>query len=297
VRGISPPCAFCGEGREALCRNVTRGDISSGIQTGYCRDTGGGFSHSLVAHEAQVFLVPTELSDDAAVLIEPCSCALHGALRTDLRREQTALVLGCGGIGLLTIAALRATGCAARIVAVARYEHQRQLARTLGATEILASLRAVKDRYASWARSLDAQVLDPELGKPTVIGGADVTFDCVGSSDTIDDGLRFTQSGGTFMLVGMPGIATGVDWTSMWFKELTVHAAYAYGPERRADGASTQPTFELAIELMRTWQDRLTRLIGPAFALGDYRAAFAAALSTGKTGFAKTVFSIDGSTS
>jgi len=294
VRGISSPCEFCRDGREALCRNVSRGDISSGIQTGYCRDTGGGFSHGLIAHETQVFRVPAELDDRAAVLIEPFACAIHGALRSQPAPGQTALVIGCGGIGLLTIAALRATGCDARIVAVARYDHQRELARLFGATEIIGSPSSVKDRYTSWARTLDAEVLAPELGKPTVLGGADVTFDCVASSDTIDDGLRFTKSGGRFALVGMPGIPAGVDWTSMWFKELTVHAAYAYGPERRAGG--TQPTFELAIELMRTWQDRLTKLVGPPFALDDYRAAFAAALNTGKSGFAKTVFAIDGST-
>jgi threonine dehydrogenase-like Zn-dependent dehydrogenase len=128
-----------------------------------------------------------------------------------------------------------------------------------------------------------------------VVGGADVTFDCVASSDTIDDGMRFTKSGGTFVLVGMPGIPKGVDWTSMWFKELSVHAAYAYGPERQADGV--RPTFELAIDLMRTWQDRLMKLVGPAFALSDYRSAFAVALNTGRSGHAKTVLAIDGSSS
>src|ERR687890_515876 len=44
VRGIEPPCASCASGRYALCVNVARGDISPGIQTGFCRDTGGGWS-------------------------------------------------------------------------------------------------------------------------------------------------------------------------------------------------------------------------------------------------------------
>jgi threonine dehydrogenase-like Zn-dependent dehydrogenase len=274
-----------------------RGDISAGIQTGYCRDTGGGFSQSLIAHESQVYRVPAESDNRAAVLIEPFACALHGALRVRTAPQETVLVIGCGGIGLLTIAALRATGCQARIVAVARYEHQRELARLLGATEIIPSPRQVQDRYATWAKSLDAQVLEPALGKPMVLGGSDVTFDCVASSDTIDDGLRFTQSGGTFVLVGMPGIPRGVDWTSMWFKELSVHAAYAYGPERLPDsGAPGRPTFELALQLMPAWQERLMKVVGPAFALDDYRSAFAAALNTGRSGHAKTVFAIDGST-
>ena len=42
VRGIDPPCARCAEGRYGLCENVTEGSIGTGLQTGYCEDTGGG---------------------------------------------------------------------------------------------------------------------------------------------------------------------------------------------------------------------------------------------------------------
>ena len=291
ARGIDPPCDLCRERRDALCRNVTRGDVSKGIQIGFCRDTGGGFSESLVAHQSQVYLVPDEIDDHAAVLIEPFACALHGALRVSLRETDTVLILGCGAIGLLTIAALRATGCRARIVAAAKYDHQRQHAMALGADVLLDAGGPMRQRFAVWADVLDAEVLDPELGKPTVLGGADATFDCVASSQTIDDGLRFTKSAGTFVLVGMPGVPRGVDWTALWFKELTIHAAYAYGPERCAEGE--KETFHLAIDLMRAWGPRLAALVGPPHDLADYRATIASALHTGRSGVAKTVFAID----
>lgn len=291
ARGIEPRCDACAEGRDALCRNVTRGAVAPGIQTGYCRDTGGGFGHSLVAHQSQVYRVPSTLGDEAAVLIEPFACALHGALRVNLGEEDTALVMGCGAIGLLTIAALRASGCQARIVAVAKYDHQRARAVELGANELLPASGPVKQRYAAWARALGAEVLKPELGKPLVVGGASATFDCVASSATIDDGIRFTKSAGTFVLVGMPGVPQGVDWTAMWFKELTVCASYAYGPERYA--GNVQDTFELAIELMQGWERKMVPLVGPPFALADHRAALASALNTGASGTAKTVFAID----
>jgi threonine dehydrogenase-like Zn-dependent dehydrogenase len=290
VRGIAPPCRECGEGRDALCRHVARGCISAGIQTGYCRDTGGGFSECLVAHESQVYRLPDAIDDRAAVLIEPFACALHGALRATPGPDDTALVIGCGAIGLLTIAALRATGCTARILAVAKYDHQRHLALALGASEMLSGGGPLRDRYKKWAASLDAHVLEPELGKPAVLGGADVVFDCIASAGSIDDGIRFTRSAGRFVLVGMPSIPRGIDWTPLWYKELTLSAAYAYGPERLADGV--RPTFELAIELMREWADRLAGLLGRPFELADYRGAIRAALSSGQTGVAKTTFSI-----
>lgn len=291
ARGIDPLCHACDGGRDALCRNVTRGDVSSGIQTGFCRDTGGAFGESLVAHQSQLYRVPDELSDEAAVLIEPFACALHGALRVTLGERDTALVIGCGSIGLLTIAALRAVGCRARIVAVAKYDHQREHARSLGADELIDSRGDTKARYASWAKALDAEVHDPELGKPTVIGGATATFDCVASSQTIDDGIRFTRSGGDFVLVGMPGIPVGIDWTPLWYAELTLHAAYAYGSENLAD--RTRSTFDIAIEQMRTWGPRLARLVGPPYGLTDFRAALRSALSTGQSRVVKTVFAVN----
>ena len=195
-----------------------------------------------------------------------------------------------GAIGLLTIAALRAIGCQARILAVAKYDHQRALAKEFGATERLGSGGPLKARYAAWAKALDAQVLDPELGKPAVVGGADVTFDCIGSSASIDDAIRFTRSDGEMVLVGMPGIPKGVDWTPLWYKELSVRAAYAYGTERWNESPKT--TFDLAIELMTTWAPRLTKLLGKPHELADYRQAIQAALSSGENGIAKTTFAI-----
>lgn len=290
ARGLNPMCDACSQHRDALCRNVTRGDVSAGLQTGFCRDTGGGFSESFVAHRCQVYKVPAEIDDNVAVLIEPFACALHAALRVSLCENQTALVIGCGSIGLLTIAALRATGCKARIVAVARHEHQRRLAMSFGATELLGD-GSWKQQYPKWATALDAEILKAELGKPAVVGGVDVTFDCVASSRSIDDGIRFTKSGGSFVLVGMPGMPFGIDWTPLWFKELNLHAAYAYGPERFAGGV--KQTFDIAIALMCEWKDKLVELVATPFALSDYRGALKSALNTGESRTAKTVFAID----
>ncbi len=290
VRGIDPPCNACGDGCDALCRNLTRGDISAGVQTGYCRDTGGGFSENFVAHESQAYSVPENMPDSVAVLVEPFACAMHAALKATLSRHDTAMVIGCGSIGLLLIAALRATKCEARIVAVAKYGHQQRLAKELGADEVLPVDRGVSEQYERWAQSLNAEVLAPELGKPTVMGGASATFDCIGSSRSIDDGIRFTKSGGDFVLVGMPGIPKGIDWTAIWHKELTLRAAYAYGPEETPEGR--RDTFELAIEMLTQSGDRMAGLVGEPYKLSDYRKAIWAALNTGKTGAAKTVFAI-----
>jgi len=309
ARGIQDLCEACAVGRFALCRNVTRGTISPGIQTGFCRDTGGGWSESLVAHASQVYVVPASVENEVAVLAEPLACALHAVLRAGLHGgakgagegstikpqgppgRETVLVMGCGAIGLLTIVALRAAGCSARVVAVAKYPHQQELARQLGADQVLPHERAVDRRFALLAEALGAELHRPEMGKPTVIGGARVTFDCVASSMTIDECIRFTAAGGTMVLVGMPSIPSGVDWTTIWYKELLVQGAYAYGREAYAGRQRT--TFDLALDLLVEHGASLRGLVGAPFVLRDYRQALRTALHAGATGSVKTVFRID----
>src|SRR4029453_3740015 len=133
VRGIDPPCPYCASGRHALCLHVARGDISPGIQTGFCRDTGGGWSQgTLVAHPSQLHRVPDTLSDEAAVAIEPLACAVHAALGVAPPRPvppalgvaptpgDIPLVIGAGSVGLLTVAALRRLTDAGSIICVAK---------------------------------------------------------------------------------------------------------------------------------------------------------------------------------
>jgi threonine dehydrogenase-like Zn-dependent dehydrogenase len=295
VRGIEPLCPACAHEHIGLCRNVTRGAISPGIQTGYCRDTGGSWSEEFVAHRTQLFPVPETMSDRAAVLAEPLACVLHGVLRATPTDDQTALVVGCGSIGLLAIASLRACGTKARIVAVAKYPHQKAHAANLGADVVIDPARG-RVGYEEWAKVLGAELHQPEIGKPTVLGGADVTYDCIGSSQSIDDTIRFTVAGGQMVLIGMPGIPSNIDWTSLWHNELSLHAAYAYGLE---DVAGTpfatggpRHTCALAIEMIEEWSDRLTPLVGQPFDLEDYKSAFRTALFAGESGSVKTVFRI-----
>jgi threonine dehydrogenase-like Zn-dependent dehydrogenase len=285
VRGIDPPCAACAAGQYGNCVNVTKGNISAGVQTGYCRDTGGGWSGSLVAHEVQLHKVPEGLADDAAVMIEPFSCALHGVLRAKPDGAETVLVLGCGTMGLLTIASLRATDAPCRIVALAKHPHQQELAKRLGAHEILPAGRG---QYDALCQRTGATMHQPEIGQPTVLGGFDLVFDCVGSPRSLDDALRFTRARGRTVLVGMPAIPKTVDWTTIWFKELNLQGVYAYGVEEF--GRARVKTFELALRFMSEGKVDLRPLVTHRFALTDYKRAIRTALATGPSRSVKTVF-------
>lgn len=279
VRGVSPECDRCAEGRPGLCENVTEGVLEVGLQTGYCASTGGGWGEVLVAHESQLHAVPDALPDEAAVLVEPFACCIHAALRGGATANDVVVVLGAGTIGLLTVAAVRLFTPPRRLVAVAKYPFQREQARRLGADLVVSPDEVFQRvRFATRARRLDG----PD--RPVLLGGADLTFECTGSARGLNEAVRFTRGGGRLVAVGMPG-EEKVDWGPIWQRELTVTGAYAYGTE-----AGGRRTFELALEAAP--QLALERLTGPLFGLADYRGAIAYALEAGRLGAVKVAFDL-----
>jgi threonine dehydrogenase-like Zn-dependent dehydrogenase len=283
VRGIEPPCLYCASGRYALCKNVAKGDIAAGIQTGFCGDTGGGWSEgTLVAHPSQLHRVPDGMPDEAAVAIEPLSCAVHAALDARPQLDDTTLVLGAGSVGLFVVAALRQLTEVGRIVCVAKHERQKREALRLGADEIVHP----GEIYGELPKVLGAEVYRPELGKPVVVGGADRVFECVGAPGTIEDALRLTAPGGEVALVGMPGARSCLDLTTLWHAEARLTGTYAYGVEEHR--GERVKSFELAIALAPALD--LASLVGPRFRLRQYHEAIAAARSAGRSGHVKVVF-------
>src|ERR671914_961659 len=281
VRGIEPPCAYCASGRHALCLNVARGDISPGIQTGFCRDTGGGWSQgTLVAHPSQLHRVPDAVSDESAVAIEPLACAVHAALGA--APGDTTLVIGAGSVGLFTVAALRHLTDAGRIICVAKHERQKNEALRLGATEVVHP----KETYTKLPEMLGTTVYKPELGKPVVMGGAGKVFECVGAPGTMEDALRLAAPGAEVTLVGMPGAKSPLDLTALWYKEVSLAGSYAYSVENY-QGEKTS-SFQLALSIAPKIE--LQTLVGPSFQLDSYKEAIAAARTAGREGHVKVVF-------
>ena len=93
ARGIEPMCPACRSGQVGNCGSLAFGHIRPGLQTGFCADTGGGWSTSgLVAHESQLFAVPDALSDADAVMVEPVACAVHAVLAAPIEEGDVVAV-------------------------------------------------------------------------------------------------------------------------------------------------------------------------------------------------------------
>lgn len=281
TRGVVPPCPACAAGDVGRCERVSFGHLSPGLQTGYCADTGGGWSTSLVAHDSQLHSVPGHLSDEAAVMVEPASCGVHAALAARLAEGGLAVVLGAGTLGLCTVAALRHLALPGTLVCGAKHSEQAALATQLGADVVVAPdelPRAVRRLTRSLASG-------PGFACRQLTGGADVVVDCVGSASSLEQALAVVRPAGRIVLAGMPG-AVKVDLAPLWQREVTLVGAYTYGREDRPEGATS--TFELAFDLVASAD--LGRLVSARYPLEDYQAAIAHAATAGRRGSVKVVF-------
>lgn len=279
IRGVEPPCPACASGRTNRCERLTAGHLSPGLQSGYCCDTGGGWSLAMAAHRDQLHAVPDGWSDEAAVMVEPTACAVHAALSAPAGRDLTAVVIGAGTIGLATIAAVgQLRDDISTLIAVAKHPQQRHYAREFGATHVVEPgeiRRAVRRATGSWI-----------LDQGQLTGGADIVWDCVGTSESIAESLAVAAPGSTVVLAGMPG-HVGVDLTALWQREIRLAGAYAYGPEPAAGG---RHSFALAMGVVE--RCALDRLVSAAYPLERYADAIDHAAHAGRRGATKIVFDL-----
>ena len=284
TRGFSDLCEYCARGEINRCQRFTEGSLAPGIMTGTTRDTGGSWSPYFLAHQAQLYAVPENVSDENAVMLEPYACGQHAVLIDFPKDDETILILGAGTMGLVTLAALRALGSKARILVSARYANQTEAAERLGASEVLQG-----DLYPQVAERTGAEILKPLLGRLVVEGGVDRVYECVGSNRSLDDANRLTRSGGKVVLVGIPGIAKGVDWTAIFAQELTVLAARQFHDAEPYQG-KTWRAFDLALDLMAKDKLDLGWMISSKYPLRNYQRALSDLAQKGTKGIIKAAF-------
>lgn len=279
ARRVEPPCAACADGRLGGCERVAYGHLAPGLQTGFCADTGGGWSTAgLVAHVSQLHAVPESMSDEDAVLVEPTACAVHAALAAGVEPGAVVAVIGAGTLGLTTLYALRDLTEPGTLLAGAKHPQQRA-----GAEEAGADMVVPPDQLGRAVRRLSRSL----SSSGQLSGGADVVVDCVGSAESLAQSLAMVRPRGRVVLVGMPA-PMRVDLTSLWHREVQLVGAYAYGTEMTASGPAR--TFSLAMELARTRS--LGRLVSGAYPIERFEEALAHAGAAGRRGAVKIAFDL-----
>lgn len=174
-------CGYCRQGQFNLCDNRQVIGVSCGD---YRRH--GAFAEYVVVPERIMYPLPANISFDEAAMLEAVSVALHGVKVSMVMGGETALVIGAGMIGLLTLQAARAAGC--RRVFISDVDETRlNLAKQVGADETLHS---------------SGVELVKQIHRLTDGRGVDLALEAVGRNETVAGAIDCTRKGGTITLIG-----------------------------------------------------------------------------------------------
>ena len=173
-------CSCCREGQYELCREYDY--LGSRCD--------GGFGEYTAVPEWNLIELPDMVSFEQAAMLEPMAVAVHNIRRIGLKKEETALILGLGTIGLCHLLFLMEAG-QEQILAVGNRALQKRLAKEAGLPE-----EAYMD---SKQRDIISWVMEQTGG-----AGADASFECVGRPQTAVAAVDSLGAGGRAALVGNP---------------------------------------------------------------------------------------------
>jgi len=242
-------CRYCLTGRYLLCSSGQF--LSVGVH--------GGFAGKMVVPAYCCHKLNEGTDATLGAFGEPLSVGLHAVRIAEANGDDTVLVLGAGTIGLMTVAAARALG-AGRVIVTAKYPHQQQVAKRLGADIVLAPGEGVVDEVRS---------ICPE--------GPDIVVETVGTvGGVIQQALQVVRKLGTVVLVGGITDPSELDLQPIIFHELRVLGSPCYGQ------VGTKQDFEIAAQLISDGTVDVASLVSARYPLDEVQQAFVAADDKGK---------------
>ena len=171
----------------------------------YSNTTVGGYAERMLLSAPLLLPIPNGLDPQHASLAEPMAVGLHAVNKSGIKPGESALVLGCGPIGIAVVAALRI--CGVEDIVAADFSPKRcELAAAMGAH----------------------QTSDPAQGSPFDTAKPAVVFDAVGIPGIIDDVMRRARHGTRLVVVGVCMQADTVHPFFAIAKEISVQFVLAY---------------------------------------------------------------------
>jgi len=174
-------CFYCSRGQGNLCEDLTYNF--------------GAFAEYMIVPESIVrkntFEIPSHISYAEAALLEPLVTVVHGWHKVATKPGERVAIIGAGGpISLMFIQLLKISGVE-KIIAIGRSSVRLNVARELGATEIVN------------AKEVDATESVRNL---TAGYGADIVIECAGKKGTWESSVDMVRKGGRVLWFGgLPG--------------------------------------------------------------------------------------------
>ncbi len=231
-------CEFCKTGNYNLCPDVVF----------FATPPVDGVFQEYVAHEAGLcFKLPDNVGTMEGALIEPLAVGFHAAMQGGAKAGQTAVVMGAGCIGLVTMMALKAMGVS-RVYVVDIMEKRLKKALELGADGVI---------NASQADAVE------EVKKLTGGRGCDLAVETAGTQATMVQTIHMTKKGATIVLVGYS--KTGEMTLPMSLaldKELTFKTVFRY-----------RHIYPMAIDAVAAGKVNLKGIVTDVFGLDEVQKA------------------------
>ena len=209
IIGVPGPCGSC-----TACRAAQPDHCTTTIAFVHGRDSGaplhGGFAPRIAVDAGRVIAAHPALDDETLAQVEPVTVALHAVNRSTIREGDVAVVVGGGPVGLTTMQCATAAG-ARLVVLIEPSDARRAVASALG-VHAVASASAAQQLVEEQTRGL----------------GADVVFDCVGSSSALATAVDLSRRGGSVCIVGLGDGALTIEPADWLRKEITVTTALGY---------------------------------------------------------------------
>ena len=235
-------CHFCRRGERNLCDNRR----IVGVSTEEFKQHGAYAEYvALPAHI--LYRIPDNLSFVHAAFVEPVSIAVHAVERSPIAMNDTALVVGTGLIGLLLIQVLKQTGCG-RIIGVDIDDERLDLAHELGADVT----------FNSTDESVLKHIQDYTNGR-----GADIAFEVVGITPTLQLGINALRKGGSLTLVGNISAYAELPIQSVVMREITLYGS-----------CTSQGEYPVSLDLLAQGKVQVEPLITDVVPLSDGAAWF-----------------------
>src|ERR1700712_2514417 len=201
-----------------------------------------------VVHPANyTFKLPDNVSFAEGAMVEPFAVGMQAATKARITPGDTAVVLGAGPIGTMVAIAALAGGCARAIVADLAQPKLDIAAKYQGVIPV----------------NIREKNLVEEIGRLTDGWGADVVFECSGSSKAWETVMDLPRPGGVIVAVGLPVAPVGFDVSTASTKEIRIETVFRYAHQ-----------YDRSIALIASGRVDLKPLISETFAFEDSIKAF-----------------------
>lgn len=230
-------CRNCRAGKRHFCRNT----LGVGV------NRNGSFAQFLALPAVNALILPDDISDEEAAILDPLGNATHCALAFDVVGEDV-LITGAGPIGIMAAAIVKHIG-ARHVVITDINDYRLELARKLGVA------KAINVKHQSLKSTMD------DLGMKE---GFDVGLEMSGNPSALESMVKSMNHGGRIAMLGIPPNETAMDWNDVIFKSITIKGIY---------GRQMFETWYKMMSLIQSGLD-VKPIITHRFPIQDYEQAF-----------------------